>query len=223
MARTRLRDRKLPPYTKGEEIFNMVSHIVGGALGITATVLCVVFATLHHNVLGVVSGAIFGTMMIILYTMSSIYHGLRPNLAKKVFQIFDHCSIFLLIAGTYTPFALCVLRQHSQALGWTIFGVIWGLAVLGIVLKSIDIKMFEVISFILYIGMGWCIIFTAKIVFDIIGSIGFALLLAGGIAYTMGAVMYCFTSNLRYIHSIFHIFVVIGSLLHFLCILLFIM
>ena len=223
MARTRLRDRKLPPYTKGEEIFNMVSHIVGGALGITATVLCVVFATLHHNVLGVVSGAIFGTMMIILYTMSSIYHGLRPNLAKKVFQIFDHCSIFLLIAGTYTPFALCVLRQHSQALGWTIFGVIWGLAVLGIVLKSIDIKMFEVISFILYIGMGWCIIFTAKIVFDIIGSIGFALLLAGGIAYTMGAVMYCFTSKLRYIHSIFHIFVVIGSLLHFLCILLFIM
>lgn len=222
MARTRLRDRKLPPYTKGEEIFNMASHIVGGALGITATVLCVVFAALHHNVFGVVSGALFGAMMIILYTMSSIYHGLRPNLAKKVFQIFDHCSIFLLIAGTYTPFALCVLRQHSQALGWTIFGVIWGLAILGIVLKSIDIKMFEVVSFILYIGMGWCIIFTAKIVYDIIGSIGFALLLAGGIAYTMGAVMYCFTSKLRYIHSIFHIFVVIGSLLHFLCILLFV-
>lgn len=222
MARTRLRDRKLPPYSKGEEIFNMVSHIVGGALGIMATVLCVVFAALHHNVFGVVSGAIFGATMIILYTMSSIYHGLRPNLAKKVFQIFDHCSIFLLIAGTYTPFALCVLRQHSQALGWTIFGVIWGLAVLGIVLKSIDIKMFEVVSFILYIGMGWCIIFTAKIVFNIIGSIGFALLLAGGIAYTMGAVMYCFTSKLRYIHSIFHIFVVIGSLLHFLCILLFV-
>ena len=223
MARTRLKDRQLPPYTKGEEIFNMVSHIVGGALGIVSTVLCVVFATLHHNGFAVVSGAIFGAMMIILYTMSSIYHGLRPNLAKKVFQIFDHCSIFLLIAGTYTPFALCVLRQHSQALGWAIFGVIWGLAVLGIVLKSIDIKMFEVISFILYIGMGWCIIFTAKIVYGIIGSTGFALLLAGGISYTLGAVMYCFTSKLRYIHSIFHIFVVIGSLLHFLCILLFVM
>ncbi len=223
MARTRLRDRILPPYTKGEEIFNMVSHIVGGALGITSTVLCVIFAALHHNGIGVVSGAIFGAMMIILYTMSSIYHGLRPNLAKKVFQIFDHCSIFLLIAGTYTPFALCVLRQHSQALGWSIFGVIWGLAVLGIVLKSIDIKMFEVVSFILYICMGWCIIFTAKIVYGIIGSTGFGLLLAGGIAYTMGAIMYCFTSKLRYIHSIFHIFVVIGSLLHFLCVLLFVM
>lgn len=222
MARTRLRDRVLPSYTKGEEIFNMVSHIVGGALGITATVLCVVFAAIHHNVYGVVSGAIFGAMMIILYTMSSIYHGLRPNMAKKVFQIFDHCSIFLLIAGTYTPFALCVLRQHSVALGWSIFGVIWGLAALGIILKSIDIKMFEVISLILYVGMGWCIVFTAKIVLNIIGTTGFALLLAGGVAYTIGAVMYCFTSKLRYIHSIFHIFVVIGSLLHFLCILLFV-
>ena len=223
MARTRLRDRELPSYTKSEEIFNMVSHIVGGALGITATVLCVVFAAIHHNVYGVISGAIFGAMMIILYTMSSIYHGLRPNMAKKVFQIFDHCSIFLLIAGTYTPFALCVLRQHSTALGWSIFGVIWELAVLGIILKSIDIKMFEVVSFILYVGMGWCIIFTAKIVYGIIGSTGFGLLLGGGIAYTVGAVMYCFTSKLRYIHSVFHIFVVIGSLLHFLCILLFIM
>ena len=223
MARTRLRDRELPSYTKGEEIFNMASHIVGGVLGITATVLCVVFAAFHHNVYGVVSGAVFGSMMIVLYTMSSIYHGLRPNMAKKVFQIFDHCSIFLLIAGTYTPFALCVLRQHSLILGWSIFGVIWGLAVLGIILKSIDIKMFEVISFILYIGMGWCIVFTAKIVYGIIGSTGFGLLLAGGIAYTVGAVMYCFTSKLRYIHSIFHIFVVIGSLLHFLCILLFVM
>ena len=143
--------------------------------------------------------------------------------AKKVFQIFDHCSIFLLIAGTYTPFTLCVLRQHSTALGWSIFGVIWGLAALGILLKSIDIKKFEVISFILYIGMGWCIVFTAKIVWSIIGTAGFALLLGGGIAYTIGAVMYCFTSKLKFIHSVFHIFVVIGSLCHFLCILLFIM
>lgn len=223
MARTRLKDRELPVYSKSEEIWNTVTHIVGGALGITATVLCVVFAAIHHNVYGIVSGAIFGASMIVLYTMSSIYHGLRRNMAKKVFQIFDHCSIFLLIAGTYTPFTLCVLRQHSTALGWSIFGVIWGLAVLGITLKAIDIKMFEVISFILYVGMGWCIIFTAKIVHGIIGNIGFGLLLGGGIAYTIGAVMYCFTSKLKYIHSIFHIFVVLGSLLHFLCILLFIM
>ena len=223
MFRTKLKDRILPDYTKGEEIFNMISHIVGGALGITATVLCVVFAALHHNVYGVVSGSIFGATMIILYAMSSIYHGLKPNTAKKVFQIIDHCSIYLLIAGTYTPFALCVLRSHSPALGWAIFGVIWGLTVLGIILNSIDLQKFEVISFILYICMGWCIVFTSKIVWSVIGATGFYLLLAGGIAYTVGAVMYCFTRKLRYIHSVFHIFVVIGSLLHFLCILLFIM
>lgn len=223
MARTKLSDRKLPPYTKGEEIFNMTTHIVGGALGVVTTVLCVVFAAVHHNVYGIISGAIFGVTMILLYTMSSIYHGLKPNMAKRVFQIIDHCSIYLLIAGTYTPFALCVLRQHSTALGWSIFGVIWGLAILGIVLNSIDIKMFEVISMILYIGMGWCIVFTTKIVYTIIGSTGFYLLLAGGIAYTIGAIMYGFTRKLRYIHSVFHIFVVIGSLLHFLCILLYIM
>ena len=102
----------------------MVSHIVGGAIGITATVLCVVFAAVHGNVYGIVSGAIFGATMIVLYTMSSIYHGLRPNTAKKVFQIIDHCSIYLLIAGTYTPFALCTLRESKTWLGWTVFGVI---------------------------------------------------------------------------------------------------
>lgn len=222
MARTRLGDRELPFYTKGEEVFNMTTHIVGGALGIVTTVLCVVFAAIHHNVYGVVSSAIFGASMIILYTMSSIYHGLRRNKAKKVFQIIDHCSIYLLIAGTYTPFSLCVLRLHSVALGWSIFGIIWGLAILGIVLNSIDLKSFRVVSMILYIGMGWCIIFTAKIVYDIIGCAGFILLLSGGIAYTIGAVMYGFTKKLRYIHSVFHIFVFAGSLLHFLCVLLFV-
>ena len=223
MARTRLRDRELPSYTKGEEIFNMVSHIVGGVLGITATVLCVVFAAAHHNVYGVVSGAIFGSMMIVLYTMSSIYHGLRPNMAKKIFQIFDHCSIFLLIAGTYTPFALCVLMQHSLALGWSIFGVIWGLAVLGIILKSIDIKMFEVISFILYIGMGWCILIAAPVAMAAIPFSGLIFLLSGGIAYTIGAVLYGIGSKKRWMHSVFHIFVVLGSLLQFLCIILYVL
>lgn len=116
MKRTKLEDRVLPDYTKGEEIFNMTSHIVGGALGIVALVLCVVFAAIHHNVYGVVASAIYGTTMILLYTMSSIYHGLKPfRRAKKVFQILDHCSIFLLIAGSYTPFALCTLREVDTA------------------------------------------------------------------------------------------------------------
>ena len=126
MKRTKLSERILPTYTKGEEIFNMVSHIVGGVIGIVAIVLCSVVAALHHNPYGVVSGVIFGCTLLILYTMSSIYHGLKPNLkAKKVFQVIDHCSIFLLIAGSYTPFTLCTLRQYNTALGWSMFGIVW--------------------------------------------------------------------------------------------------
>ena len=116
MKRTKLKDRVLPSYSRGEEIFNMTSHIVGGGIGVIATILCVVIAAVHNNVYGIVSGAIFGITMIILYTMSSVYHGLRPNTTgKKVLQILDHCSIFLLIAGSYTPFALCTLREYDTA------------------------------------------------------------------------------------------------------------
>ena len=116
MKRTRLKDRILPTYSKGEEIFNMTSHIVGGAIGVIATIACIVVAAIRGNVYGIVSGAIFGITMIILYTMSSIYHGLKPNTTgKKVLQILDHCSIFLLIAGSYTPFALCTLREYDTA------------------------------------------------------------------------------------------------------------
>lgn len=220
--RTKLKDRTLPPYTKGEEIFNMVSHVAGGALGITATVLLVVFSAIKSGAYAVVSSAIFGATMIILYTMSSIYHGLRPNLAKKVFQIIDHCSIYLLIAGTYTPFSLCTLREYSPALGWTVFGIIWGLAAIGIILNSIDLKSFRIISMVLYIGMGWCIIFTAKTVYNLLGTTGFILLLAGGISYTVGAILYGIGSKIKYFHSVFHIFVVLGSLLHFMCVLFFV-
>ena len=220
--RTKLKDRLLPSYTKGEEIFNMVSHIVGGGLGIAATALLVVFAALRSNAYGIVSVAIFGATMIILYTMSSIYHGLRPNLAKKVFQIIDHCAIYLLIAGTYTPFSLCTLREYNTALGWTVFGIIWGLAALGITLNAIDLKSFKVISMVLYIGMGWCIVFTGKIIFNMLGTGGFSFLLVGGISYTIGAILYGFGRKVKYFHSVFHLFVVTGSILHSLCILFFV-
>ena len=144
MKRTKLKDRVLPPYTKGEEIMNMVTHIVGGAVGVVALVLCVVKSALTGDAYAVVSTSIFGFTMILLYTMSSIYHGLNPDfMAKRVFQIIDHCSIFLLIAGTYTPIALCTLREYNTALGWSIFGIIWSMAISGIILNSIDIKAFQ--------------------------------------------------------------------------------
>lgn len=220
--RTKLKDRILPEYTKGEEIFNSVSHVLGGFLGITTTVLCIVFSAIRHDPYAIVSSSIYGSSMIILYTMSSIYHSLKATTAKKVFQIIDHCSIYLLIAGTYTPFSLCTLREYNTALGWSVFGIVWGLAVLGIVLNAIDLRSFRVISMILYLIMGWCIIFSIKVIYIQLGSVGFTLLLSGGISYTVGAILYGIGSKHKYFHSVFHVFVVIGSLLHFFCILFFV-
>ena len=191
MKRTKLKDRVLPTYTKGEEIFNMVSHIVGGALGVITTILAIVIGAIHHNGYGIVSGIIFGISMIFLYTMSSIYHGLSPKkLSKKVMQIMDHCAIFVLIAGSYTPFALCTLREYSPALGWTIFAIIWIFAALGITLNAIDLKKYKIFSMICYLVMGWCIIIKANLLPELLTMPGFILLLLGGIIYTIGAVLY---------------------------------
>lgn len=224
MNRVKLADRVLPTYTKGEEIFNMTSHIVGGALGIVATVLCVVFAAVHGNIYGIVSGAIFGITMILLYTMSSIYHGLKPDSkAKKVMQVLDHCSIFLLIAGSYTPFALCTLREYDLVTGWTIFGVIWAMAIIGIILNSVDLKKYKVFSMICYLTMGWCIIFKANLLPQLLGLTGFWLLVSGGLIYTIGAILYGLGKKHKYVHSIFHLCIFVASLLHFLCILLYVM
>lgn len=225
MKRTKLADRILPAYSKGEEIFNMTSHIVGGALGVIALVLCVIFSAIHKNSYAVVSSAIYGSCMILLYTMSSIYHGLSPTKhikAKKVFQILDHCSIFLLIAGSYTPFALCTLREYSSTTGWLIFSVIWFVTILGITLNSIDIKKFKFFSMLCYLLMGWCIIVKIHLLPNLLGTTGFILLLTGGISYTIGAVLYGIGKKHKYVHSIFHLFIVLGSLLHFFCILFYV-
>lgn len=224
MQRTKLKDRILPTYTKGEEIFNMTSHIVGAALGLIATILCLVFSIQHQNVYGIISGIVYGITMIMLYTMSSIYHGLSPKItSKKVFQVLDHCSIFLLIAGSYTPFALCTIRQNSVVDGWLIFTIIWFFAILGIVLNSIDIKKFKVFSMVCYLVMGWCIIFKVNLLLELLGLSGFILLVSGGVAYTIGAVIYGVGKKHRYFHSIFHLFILLGSFLQFLCILLYVM
>ena len=223
MTRTKLKDRILPDYTKGEEIFNMTSHIVGGAFGIVALVLCIVFSAIHHNGYAVVSSIIYGITMILLYTMSSIYHGLKPQRkAKKVFQILDHCSIFLLIAGSYTPFCLVTFREYNTALGWSIFGIIWAMAVLGITLNAIDIKKYKMFSMICYLAMGWCIIFTANLLPKLLGIPGLILLVSGGVAYTVGAILYGLGKKKRYMHSIFHLFILLGSMLQFFCILLYV-
>ena len=222
MKRTKLKDRKLPSYTKKDEIFNSVTHMVGGVLGIVATVLCIVTAAINHSVYGVVGGAIFGASMTLMYTISSIYHLLSPRLtAKKVMQVLDHCTIFMLIAGTYTPVALVSVREYSPALGWTIFAVVWAAAILGIVFNSIDLKKYTLFSIICYLLMGWCIILVANKIPLIFEKGEFILILIGGILYTIGAVLYLVGAKKPGIHAIFHIFTVLGSLMHFFAIVIY--
>lgn len=218
MKRTKLRDRVLPSYTKGEEIMNMVSHIVGGALGLAALTLCVIFAALHRDPWAVVGSSIYGAALIMLYTVSSIYHGLRPGMGKKVMQIIDHCTIYFLIGGTYTPILFCCIRPVSAAWSWVMFGVVWGLAAMAATLTAIDLKKYSKLSMICYIGMGWSILMAPHIAIKAIPLGGLLWCLAGGIAYTVGAVLYGVGKKHRYMHSLFHLFVVAGSIMQFFCI-----
>lgn len=216
MTRTKLCDRVLPDYTRGEELMNMITHIVGAALGITALVLCILRAASNGNVWGVVASGIYGASLIALYAVSSTYHGMKPGMGKKVMQVIDHCTIYFLIAGTYTPIVLSAVRPVYPAIGWGLFGFVWMLAILAAVLTAIDLKKYNVFSMICYIGIGWAVLPFMKQTLDVLTKPGFLLLLFGGIAYTVGAVLYGIGGKKRWMHSVFHIFVVLGSGLQFL-------
>ena len=216
--RIKLADRHLPDYTKGEEIMNMVTHITGGALAILILVLCVIRSALHGTVLSVVGSAIYGSTMIALYSVSSVYHGLRPNMGKKVMQVIDHCTIYFLICGTYTPILLSAFLPVFPLLCWGLLAAEWLLAIIAATLTAIDLKKYTVLSMICYIGMGWGIIFFLPQALQVLTMPGFLLLLTGGIVYTVGAVLYGIGAKRRWIHAVFHIFVVLGSLFQFLAI-----
>lgn len=215
----------IPRYTLAEELINSITHGVGSLLGIAALVLCVVLSVMHGNVWAVVSSAIYGSALVILYTMSTIYHALKINMAKRVFRVIDHCSIYLLIAGTYTPYTLVALRNESVwglSPGWILFGIVWSAAVMGITFNAIDIKKFRIVSMITYIAMGWVIVLASAPLARVLDSVGIGLLLAGGVIYTVGALFYAFGKKHKYMHSLFHVFVLAGSILHFFSILLYV-
>jgi len=218
-----LKERRLPDYTPGEERANMVTHIVGGGLGVIITVAVIMMAAYHGNAYGIVSGSVYGFTEISLYTISGIYHGLKPIMAKKVFQVIDHCTIYFLIAGTYTPILLSAIRPQNPKAAWVIFGIEWGITLLAATLTAIDLKKYNVFSMVCYIGMGWCIIVILNDTIQAIGATGFYWLLAGGISYTIGAVLYVIGAKRRYYHTVFHIFVDIGSVLQAICILFYVM
>ncbi|NLK39220.1 MAG: hemolysin III family protein [Clostridiales bacterium] len=198
-------------YSLGEEIFNSVSHGTGAALAVAGCVLLIIKAAISKSgAVGIVSAALYGASLVILYTMSTLYHALTNKTAKKVFRIFDHCTIFVLIAGTYTPYTLITLRGW---VGYTIFSVLWGVTVLGIVLNAVNLERFRIISMVFYIVMGWCIIFAIRPMLSSLDAKGLILLLAGGIFYTGGLLFY--KQKNKYMHSVWHLFVLAGSLCHY--------
>ena len=220
MKRTRLSQRQLPDYTRGEEIMNMVTHIVGGGVALVALLGGIFLSDSPWELTGML---IYSIRMICLYAMSSIYHGLIPSTGKKVLQVLDHCTIYFLIAGTYTPIALCALRPVYPVLGWGIFAAQWGLAALAVTLTAIDLKKYNIFSMVCYIGMGWMILPFMGHARQVLTDPGFYWLLAGGIAYTLGAILYGIGSKKRWFHSVFHIFVVLGSALQLVCILFYVL
>jgi len=215
--------RGLPRYTRSEERFNMITHIVGGGTGFLALLACVIVAAFNQNGWGVVSGAIYGFSVILLFTMSSIYHGLNIGLPKRVFRILDHCTIFILIAGTYTPIVLNEFRQTYPMDAWLIFGTIWGLAILGITLNAINLKKFIVFSVLCYLFMGWMVMFRIGRMMSVLGAPFFVLLLIGGGLYTLGVLFYVAGRKKKFMHSVFHLFVVAASICHSVAIAVFVM
>ena len=212
-----------PMYTRNEERFNMITHIVGGGLGLVALLFCVILAAYNQNTWGIASGLVYGFSVILLFTMSSIYHGLNIGLPKRVFRIFDHCTIFVLIAGTYTPILLTGFREAYPVDAWVLFGIVWGLAVLGIVLNAINVRRFMVFSIICYLGMGWMIVFRINPLIEVLGVPFFVLILIGGLLYTVGVLFYALGRRKKYMHSIFHLFVIAASVLHSIAIAAFVM
>lgn len=216
--RNKLANRALPDYTNGEECMNMVTHIVGGGLGIVMLLLCLLKPNVYTNPWRIVGCAVYGISMITVYTISSIYHGLKTDLSKKVMQVLDHCAIYLLIAGTYTPIITCSFIGKYPVTGIILLVIQWGLAALAITLNAIDLHKFKAFSMVCYIALGWCIIFFLPQFLTVIDIAGFWFLLSGGISYSIGAILFGFGTKIRWMHSVFHIFVVIGSLLQFIAI-----
>jgi len=210
--------RHEPRYTLGEEIANSVTHGIGIVLAIAGLAVMCVFAALYGNAWHVVGCTIFGVTLVAVYTISTLYHSIPFQKPKRVLRTLDHSMIYLLIAGTYTPFTLVNLRGPW---GWSLFGAVWGLAVAGIVLQSTPLKRFAAISITLYLVMGWLIVVAAKPLAATVAQGGIILMVVGGVVYTSGLAFYGWR-RLRYHHAVWHVFVLAGSIVHFFAVLFYV-
>ncbi len=195
----------------GEEIANAITHGIGALLAVAALVVLIVMAAIHGSVWHIVSFSIFGATLVLLYFASTLYHSLTHAKAKRVFHKFDHISIYLLIAGTYTPFCLTALRGW---IGWTVLGIVWSCAIVGAVLKAISVGKRIKLSTVLYVLMGWVILVAIQPLYKAMPFNGFLFLIAGGISYTIGTIFFI-RNQVKYNHSVWHVFVLGGSVLHF--------
>lgn len=220
--RIKLADRLLPNYTNGEEAMNMVTHIIGGGFSILALILGL-WKAYHTGFAAMVAMTMYGISMTAVYCISSIYHGLQPSTGKKVLQIIDHCMIYALIAGTYTPILTIAFVPTYPFIGWGLLATEWGLGILAATLTAIDLKKYNFFSMTCYLFMGWAIIFFIPQSLTVLTAPGFWVLFSGGCTYTVGAILYGIGAKKHWMHSIFHIFVLIGSILQFLSIYLFVL
>ncbi|KAA8784597.1 hemolysin III [Paenibacillus sp. 4624] len=204
-------------YSRREEVANAVTHGIGAALSVAALVLLIVFSSMKGTAWHVVSFTIYGITMLMLYTNSTLVHALKEGKAKDLFEFFDHSSIYLFIAGTYTPFLFVAVRG---TLGWTLFGVIWGIALAGVIFKAFFTKKFLFMSTIFYIAMGWLIVIAWQPLVTVIPTGGIVLLVAGGLMYTLGTLFYVWR-GFPFHHAIWHLFVLAGSILHFFAVLIY--
>lgn len=213
-------NKPIKRYTVGEEVFNSVSHGVGALLAVVGASVMVTLAVCFGNTIAIVSSIIYGISLIILYTMSTLYHAFPFENVKKLFRIFDHTSIFILIAGSYTPF--CLIALHGNKKAFMVILLIWLCALVGIALNAISLEKTEKFSLILYIAMGWGIVFVIKDIVAVLSPPAFWLLLLGGVSYTGGVVFYKMT-KIKYMHSVWHLFVLLGSVLHYICIVMYVL
>jgi hemolysin III len=206
-------------YSLGEEIAHAVTHGIGIVLSIAGLVVLVAFASLHGNAWHITSSSIYGATLILLYTASTLYHGIPQPRVKRVLRRIDHAAIFLLIAGTYTPYTLVNLRGEW---GWTLFGLVWGFAILGVLLEALVKQRIKWLSISLYLGLGWLVVIAIKPLIENVATGGLILLLAGGLCYSLGVIFYLW-KRLAYHHAVWHLFVMAGSLLHFFSILFYVL
>ena len=207
---TKVKDLIKPKYTLGEEIVNAITHGIGAALAIAGLVLLIIKA---DSVIGVVTGILYAVIMIVLYVISCIYHSLSFRLkGKKVLRILDHCNVQLMVAGTYTPICLSML---GGTLGWVMFSIVWAVTIVAVIVNCINLEKYKVVSVICNLLLGWAALFIMKPLVAACPSTGLALLIWGGVVYSIGAILYGLGHKVRYMHSVFHFFVIGGSILHY--------